>query len=315
MSTNRLFQMAAAADAQLHQFYSNTEDERSNIRTVAGGVAGAGAVAGGAYGATKMRQAVINKAGATDDYGNLVARRGMYGDAAKAYGADAKLAAQAAARKGLKKTAGLAGQASNTLYKKAIAAGVPYSATPGAAGLLRKGQGKASSLLQGVSKKLRTVARAFTVGDVERIVSLAARIEGLREFGEPEQQRGKVGMYLTGGVPSLIEQSRYKDSGLAYRKRDALKDNFKGGLAATGGTAALVGGAVGLANLAGKRKVPKGMLRNAAVKGSQFMKKNKMGTYYTAALAGTAGGLAVAHGSAEKRRKALLAQRLEGAGA
>lgn len=45
-------------------------------------VAGGGLAAAG-YGAYKGRQAVINKYGVTDDFGNRVARRGMYGDAAR----------------------------------------------------------------------------------------------------------------------------------------------------------------------------------------------------------------------------------------
>jgi hypothetical protein len=280
MSTNRLLQLAARADEQLNHFNADGEEEQPNGGRIAGGVAAAGAVAGGAYAANK------------------------YGPKLKD-----------AARTGLKKTASAAGQASNTLYKKAVAAGVPYSQTPGVAGLLRKGQGKASGMLQGVSKKLRKVARAFTVGDVERLVSLASRIEALNDFSEPEPQRSAVGMYAVGGAPGLYEQGRYRKSGLAYRKRDAVKDNLKGGVASTATAGALLGGGVGLGKLAAGGKIPKGMLRKGAVKGAQFLKKNPMGTLVGASLAGTGTGLAVAHGSAEKRRKALLMQRLHGAGA
>jgi len=170
--------MAALADEQLRNFYSADDEEQqsqasSPLRKVAGGVAAGGAVAGGAYGANKLRNAIINKTGVVDDFGNQVARKGMYGDAAKAWGGDALDASKGVARKGLKKVARGAGLASAALNSPSKLNAV----IPG----LRAG---GSSVLQKVSHGLRKVAKTFSVGDVERIVSLAARIEGLTELGQ-----------------------------------------------------------------------------------------------------------------------------------
>jgi hypothetical protein len=77
---NRLVQLNAIASKALEIKFSGYEDEdESNM--VRNSVVGAGAVGAGGYGAYKGRQGVINKYGVTDDFGNRVARRGMYGDA------------------------------------------------------------------------------------------------------------------------------------------------------------------------------------------------------------------------------------------
>jgi len=218
-------------------------------------------------------------------------------------------------KQGLAKTGSLARQAEQSLLQKATAANVPYSQTPGVAGILRKAAGKGSSLLGKAAKNIEKLATAFTRKDIDRIVELAARITDLeaREFGDPEPQRSKLGIAATGGVQALYDRGKYKKSGLVYRKRDALVDSTKGGLANAGTTAAALGAGYGVSKLAASNKLPKGALRQGAVKIAQTLKKRPLTAALGAAGAATAAGLAVQHGSAEKRRKALLMQRLQGA--
>ena len=289
MSNARLFQLAAMADEQLHQFISPGDDQDSNQQASSSGwpknriglPAGALAAGAGGYLAYKNRK-------------NLVPL----------------------AQQKLAKTGGLLRQGEDALLKKATAANVPYSATKGVAGVIRRAQGKGSSILGKVAKGAEKLMTKFSRRDLDRLVNLAARVTDMemREFdGAPEPQRGKIGMYAVGGVPALLEQSRYKKSGLVYRKRDALGDGSKGALAGYGTLAAGIGAGAGVTKLAKDRMLPKGMLRKGAVKIAQTLKKSPLAAVAGAGLAGTAAGMAVSHGSAEKRRKALLAQRLQGA--
>jgi hypothetical protein len=165
---------------------------------------------------------------------------------------------------------------------------------------------------------------------VEEITALAAKVaqmeleaeEDLKEFADGEKQRGKVGMYLAGGPVALYDQKKHRESGLVYRKRDAVKDGLKGTAANYGaalGTGAGVGlGALGLGALAAKGKLPKGMLRKVGVKAGQAVKKGSpkllVGTGLAASAAGLGAHLKVQHGSAEKRRKEALVARLQGGG-
>ena len=256
--------MAAAADEQLRQFVSNEDDPRRNSLPRAA-VKGAAAAAGAAYGAGKLRNAVINKAGAVDDYGNLVARKGMWKSAAKSWANPLK----DAGKKILEKGSGFLGKA----------------------------------------------AKAFDRKDIDRFVDLAARVAELElehEFGEPEKQRSKLGMYAAAGPFGLYEQGRYKRSGLVYRKRDGLVDGVKGSAAGYATTAGLLGAGAGLGKLAASGKLPKGMIRKGAVKSAQLLKRNPLTAGVGAGVAGVGSMMAVAHGSADKRRKALLKQRLQG---
>lgn len=166
MSRERLFELAAQADEQLNEFYAPvagaTQEEEDRRRgtsvprmAVRGGALAAG-VAGAAYGGKQLRNAVINRAGVVDDFGNMVARRGMYGDAAKSYGKAAMEGGKGAARKGLKFTG------------RKIAK-----------------MGAEGGMMRGIGSKLLKASRAFEVEQLDRIVELAARIEEMemREFG------------------------------------------------------------------------------------------------------------------------------------
>ena len=161
-------------DAQLREFgYVTKDEERGNTARNVGIGAGGAAVAGGAaYGGKKLRNAVINRAGAVDDYGNLVARKGMYQDAGKKLVAEGKAGAvkvgkaaaesgKEAARKGLGKTG-----------RKLIKAG-----------------GEKGGLLRNVGQKLTKAARAFDAGQVNLIAHLAERIAVL-ELEAEEEVRG-----------------------------------------------------------------------------------------------------------------------------
>lgn len=106
----QLIELEGAFD-DIIEFAANRreDDEMSTAGKVAAGTAGAGALGAAGYGAHKGRQAVINRYGVTDDYGNLVARRGMYKDAAKGLQGQAK-AGVASARSGLANKAVAAGK-------------------------------------------------------------------------------------------------------------------------------------------------------------------------------------------------------------
>lgn len=73
---SKLHSLAARLDSRLKHF-TDDADQRA-AQTIAGGAA-AGAAGYGAYrGGKAIRNKVINSAGAVDDYGKLVARKGMY---------------------------------------------------------------------------------------------------------------------------------------------------------------------------------------------------------------------------------------------
>lgn len=275
-------------DAQLHAFgYAPAADEnqgpgmpRKIVRTAAAGTLAAGGLA-----AFKNRSAIAG-------------------------------AGKNVARTGLKKTASVAGQASNALHKTALKG----------SGLGMKAAGAGSTILQKASTGMRKVAKTFSRADVDNIIDLAARVAEMELEAEgvefAEDQRSKLGMYVAGGPVGLYDQKKYRESGLALRKRDAFKDSVKGGVAGQvagmGAGLGVLGGAAGLGVLAAKRKLPKGGLRKAGVSAARALKNG------SPKLAVAAGGLGAAtavgttikvqHGSAEKRRKALLAQRLRGEG-
>lgn len=312
--SDRLHTLSARMEEQLRQFATEEEESRRLPGAARVGMAGA-AAAGGVYGGTRLRNAVINRAGVVDDYGNMVGRKGMFRDAAKGVARDGVGKAKAVARQGIRTAASGAGQAANSLYRQATKAGVPYSQSKGVEGAVRRAKGKASSVLGKTSKKLRGVARAFDREQIDRVVHLAAVIERL-DF--EEKQRSALGVASVGGATALMHRKKFKDSGLVYRKRDAAADGAKGGLAGGAAAVGAVGGAAGLAALAAKRKLPKGMLRKAGVKVGQFGKK-AMRNPATGdkAIAGLIGGSAlvgagVQNASAKKRYKERMRQRLAG---
>lgn len=283
-------------DAQLREFgYKTNEEETQKGWTRPAGVGmAAGAAAGAAYGGKKLRNAVINRAGAVDDYGNLVARKGMYGDAAKQV-----------ARGGLSNVADRADAVGEKMRGKVWKAG------PGATGrgiqVLKKGE----ELAGGLAGKIRKVSKMFSAGQVEAIAHLAERIavleleaeeEGLTEFADTEQ-RSPYGVALAGAaggnyissVGAVRAQGRFKEAGHVYRKRDAFKDSLKGSGVGAGTSVGLLGaglgGAAALGALAGKRKLPKGMLRKVGVKAGKAVRSiTKDGRKLAAA--GQAAGLA-----------------------
>jgi hypothetical protein len=179
------------------------------------------------------------------------------------------------------------------------------------------------------ARGLRKVSRMLSAEDMDFIVELAERVamielaveEDIIEFEkDPNRQRGAIGTYMVGGPVALYDRKKYRESGLALRKRDAFKDNLKGsaaGAAATYGTVGAIGaGAYGLGRLAANRKLPKGMLRKAGVKAGQAYRKASpklaSGAIVASGLAGLGTSIKVQHGSAEKRRKKLLMDRLQG---
>jgi hypothetical protein len=300
MSSNRLISLEERMDAQLQSFGAMPEDYyspgypvvnekyRSDLRKKrAGAVVGAGAL--GLAGAAAMSNPKIREG------------------------------AKSAAQMGLRKTAMGTDMLGNKLAKIATAPG---------AGASRMGRlaGKGSSGMVSAGRLLRKTAN-FSRAEADAVIELAQRVAMIEldahEFAsDPERQRGKVGMYMTGGSVGLYDQKQYRKSGLAYRKRDALKDGMKG-TAANYGAAAATGagvglGALGLGALAAKGKLPKGMLRKVGVKAGQAMKKGSpkllLGTGLAATLAGSAAHIKVQHGSAEKRRKKLLLERLNQGG-
>lgn len=213
------------------------------------------------------------------------------------------------------------GAAGDALRKRASLG--PRAAVMNPTGV-RKVAGQAGDLLLRGAKKMKGFH------DVEAIIELAERVaeleleaeEEIIEFEkDPNRQRGAIGTYMAGGPVALYDRKKYRESGLALRKRDAAKDSVKGSLAGNaaslGVSAGILGGAAGLGALAAKGKLPKGMLRKAGVKAGQSFKKASPklagGAIVAGGLAGLGTGMKVQHGSAEKRRKKLLMDRLQGA--
>ena len=260
------------------------EEDRTGRKIV--GAAAAGAGAAGAY---KLHQAAMNRAGAGGG-GGMIPRQGRTASAYK------------------KAAAGLAGD------MKGKARGVAGDALGKGSSLLRKGAG----VLAKGRKKLYGLEETM-----DRIVHLASAIETL-DFEEKQRNplgvayAGTVGTGYPGAVSAVRQRSKFKNSGMVYRKRDAAKDSLKGGAAATGALLGVGAGAAGLSVLAAKRKLPKGMLRKAGVKTGQFLKdagKNpalarKVGTGL--GIGATLTGAAVQNASANKRYKERMRQRLEG---
>ena len=140
---DRLFALAAALDERV-KFFEDDSDERA-ARVIGGGAVAAGVGAGGYVAGKKVRNAVINRAGVVDDYGNMVPRKGMYQAAAKSGMADAKKAVKNKAR------------------------GVAGDALGKGAGMLRKGAGvlaKTRGKLYGLAseEKPRSIGRDIAVG-------------------------------------------------------------------------------------------------------------------------------------------------------
>jgi len=226
--------------------------------------------------------------------------------------------------------AGVAGLGAAVMNRKKIAQGVG-SGMEKAGGYMRN-QGvltkniKAGRVMGDIGKKIISGGKKLQgFESVGEIIELAERVAELeleeeREFADAEKQRNPVGIYLTGGPVGLYDRAKYKESGLAYRKRDALKDGMKGGMAGTaagyGAAGAVLGGAAGLGALAAKGKLPKGMLRKVGAKAGSAFRNGSPGLVAGAIGAGSLASIGtsikVQHGSAEKRRKALLMQRLQG---
>jgi hypothetical protein len=168
MSRERLYQMAAAADAQLKQFASSNEEQdprygRRVVRAVAGG-------AGLTYGAAKLKQAVTNKAGAVDDYGNLTARKGMYKDAAKSWAGQGAAAAKTGAQNAYA-VAKPAAQKAAAVGKEKLKQGI-IAGTRGAVKATEKG-----GIFRNTAGKVLKTVKNWSRADMDRIVDLAARIE------------------------------------------------------------------------------------------------------------------------------------------
>jgi hypothetical protein len=281
--SDRLYSLSSRVEEQLRQFTMEEED-RTGRKIV--GAAAAGAGAAGAY---KLHQAAMNRAGAGGGSG-MIPRQGRTASAYK------------------KAAEGFAGD------MKGKARGVAGDALGKGSSLLRKGAG----VLAKGRKKLYGLEET-----VDRIVHLASAIETL-DFEEKQRNplgvayAGAMGTGYPGAAVALTKRKKFKDSGLVYRKRDALKDSAKGSLAATGAVLGTAAGALGLGSLAAKRKLPKGLLRKAGVKTGQFIKKAAKDP----ALARKAGiglglgagltGASVQNASANKRYKERMRQRLEG---
>lgn len=88
----RIIMLEATLDDVIEFKRNSEEEERQRAMMIGGGTAAAGGLG---YAGYKGRQAVINSHGVTDDYGNRVARKGMYKDAAKDGYAATKSAARA----------------------------------------------------------------------------------------------------------------------------------------------------------------------------------------------------------------------------
>ena len=248
MSANdRTISLEARMDAQLRSFGYGYQEEQAGSslpRRAVQGVAAATLV-GGAGAAYKNREAIAT-------------------------------AGKDADRKGLKKTASYAGQASNSLHKTALKS----------SGLKMQAAGGGSELLRKATSGLRGVAKSFSRADIDQVLELAERIalleleaeaDNVIEFGDTEQ-RSKLGVGLAGaaggnyinGINAIRAQDRFEKAGHVYRKRDAVKDSLKGTAVGTGVSVGLFGGGLGgaaaLGTLAAKRKLPKGILRKAGVK-------------------------------------------------
>ena len=284
MSRERLFQLAAQADEQLRHFYVGSDDDQNQQGVSAPRMAVRGAAAAGL--GTAGYLAYQNR-GAIAQAGKDVTKKGL---------------------KGVARGAGLL---SEDLRKRALYG--PSASAINQGGVVNKALWKGTNKAAGVANKLRAVAKDLTRADVDRIVMLAQRIENLVDFDDAPapQQRGKVGMYLTGGPQALYNQDKFKKSGLVYRKRDAYVDGVKGGLTSYAAGGAAAAGAYGLGRAAVSGKLPKGIIRKGAVKAAQFMKKSPLGTMAAISAGATGARIAGVQHSANKRRKEQLKQRLE----
>ena len=181
MSKERLFQLAAKADEQLHQFYTTAEEEQqrqaSPLRKTAQTAAVAGAGAGSvlayqnreALGALAKRKYAAAKPGIDSAVAQGKVLAGKFGQqaqgAAATYGPQAKAAAI--------KYGGQAG----TLAKDTARKGLKLAGTA----LGKTGAAK-GGFIRKTAAELLKAGRSFTVADVERVISLATRIEAVHEF-------------------------------------------------------------------------------------------------------------------------------------
>lgn len=195
MSNNdRTISLEERMDAQLREFgYTSRKIAEDN--PTYGKIAGATAVIGGGgaaayYGGKKLRNAVINKAGVVDDYGNMVARKGMYKEAGKKFVAEGKAGAMKAGQASVGAGKGAARTGLRKVGRKLIKAG-----------------GQQGGLLRKAGQTLTKAGRSFEADQVNLITHLAARIadlelemeEDFHDFARAQEedrtwQRGAAGV-------------------------------------------------------------------------------------------------------------------------
>ena len=193
MSTHdRTISLEERMDAQLREFgYVTAKEEKSrkwdNARTGVAATVAAGS--GGYLLANKGRNAVINKAGVVDDYGNMVARKGMYQDAGKKLVAEGKAGAAKAGKAAAESGKQVARKGLGKTGRKLIKAG-----------------GQEGGLLRKAGQTLTKAGRSFSAGEVQAITHLAERIalleleaeDELKDFAREQEdrswQRGAAGV-------------------------------------------------------------------------------------------------------------------------
>lgn len=169
MSTDRLYQLAAKADEQLRQFRSTDEEEQprgvSVPRMIGRGVVGAGLVAGGMQ--------------AYQDRAKIKAKAGAAVNKAKAGLGQARTATTEAAKdvawKATRKTADGLNSAGNLVGRMGKKVAGKSATVDNAVGGLK------GALKQGAKKLKKGSMKFWDRGTCDRIIDLAARIEGLRE--------------------------------------------------------------------------------------------------------------------------------------
>ena len=168
MSKERLFELAAAADEQLHQFASTMPEDYY-----------------------EPGYPVVNKKYRSDLYKRKAVAAGIgvagAGAAGMAYQNRDKLApmAKGAVGYGLKTAAKGADKVADTMLRGGLYG--PFKQGGRGTEMLYKGANKAA----GMGRVLRKAAQSFSTGTIERIVELAARIDALEtghEFSDDEKR-------------------------------------------------------------------------------------------------------------------------------
>ncbi|CAB4159314.1 hypothetical protein UFOVP736_7 [uncultured Caudovirales phage] len=247
---HRLFALAAVLDQRVKHFEDDS-DERA-ARVIGGGAVAAGVGAGGYIGGKKLRNAVINRAGAVDDYGNMVPRKGMYGAAAKSGMVDAKKAVKNKAR------------------------GVAGDALGKGAGLLRKGAGvlaKTRGKLYGLAseERERSIGSKLAIGAGAGVTGYAG-YRGYQEYKglkkSPAKLDGGGGTKSAKGmVAARAKEGMGKVQDAARRGVDAAGDMVGRGRAAAERMGGTMKGQGRMVMKKGKRSILKGIARGKKLVG------------------------------------------------